>query len=340
MSGPVVTRARPLPPQLRGRVFRGTDAMAGGLPRRVLRGPRVHHLFRDAYADAELPLDHLLRCRALALVLPGRACLAGHSAAAVHGVRIVDVDAPVVVAAPHGSAWDAMPGTAVHRARLEADERVVVSRLAVTSAVRTLVDLAARRLPAAESVVLVDALLARHPWLLHDSADALAGMAGRPGRRRAGTVLALADGRSESPMESRLRVHLTDAGIAPPELQWTVRDDCGRFVARVDLAWPLRRLAVEYDGLWHGRTDEQFALDRRRLDALSAVDWRVVHVTHAEAREGFAAAVARVEAALSPARVDSRPPARDSSGRRSTGTAGSRPEGAGIDGATGALRTT
>ena len=318
MSESVTSRARPLPPHLRGRVFRGTDAMAGGLPRRVLRGPCVHHLFRDAYADADLPLDHLLRCRALALVLPSRACLADHSAAAVHGVRIVDVDAPVVVAAPHGSAWDAMPGTSVRRARLGEAERVVVSRLPVTSAARTLVDLAGRRLPAAESVVLVDALLTRYPRLALPAADVVAAMGARPGRRRVGTVLALVDGRAESPMESRLRVHLVLAGLAPPEVQWTIRDERGRFVARVDMAWPLLRLAVDYDGVWHGRSDEQFAADRHRLDALSAVGWAVVHVTFAEATEGFGPAVGRVAAALARLRLDRWPLDAGQGVRRST----------------------
>jgi very-short-patch-repair endonuclease len=49
-------------------------------------------------------------------------------------------------------------------------------------------------------------------------------------------------------------------------------------VARVDLAFPEQRVAIEYDGAWHGRQG-RLARDRRRLDALVAADWTVLHVT-------------------------------------------------------------
>jgi very-short-patch-repair endonuclease len=55
----------------------------------------------------------------------------------------------------------------------------------------------------------------------------------------------------------------------------------GRFVARVDFAWPDLKLAVEYDGLWHAEPG-QFARDRRRLNLLREAGWRVVFVTAAD----------------------------------------------------------
>lgn len=62
--------------------------------------------------------------------------------------------------------------------------------------------------------------------------------------------------------------------------QFSVRVD-GAFVARVDFAFPEQRLAIEYDGLWHGEPG-QFARDRRRLNRLFAAGWRVVFVTTAD----------------------------------------------------------
>ena len=59
--------------------------------------------------------------------------------------------------------------------------------------------------------------------------------------------------------------------------RFTVRVD-GRFVARVDFAWPEQKVAVEYDGLWHA-DEVQFAKDRRRLNRLRAAGWRIVFVT-------------------------------------------------------------
>ena len=61
----------------------------------------------------------------------------------------------------------------------------------------------------------------------------------------------------------------------------TVRAANGDFVARVDLAFPDQRVAIEYDGAWHAEPG-QFAKDRRRLNALVAAGWTVLHVTAAD----------------------------------------------------------
>ncbi|MEI4270374.1 DUF559 domain-containing protein [Klenkia sp. LSe6-5] len=85
------------------------------------------------------------------------------------------------------------------------------------------------------------------------------------------------------------------AGLRP-ESQHVVVDGRGGFVARVDLAFPRQRVAVEYDGAWHGEPG-QFARDRRRLNALQAAGWRVLHVTAADLHRPEAL-VARVRALL------------------------------------------
>lgn len=105
----------------------------------------------------------------------------------------------------------------------------------------------------------------------------------------------LADGRAESPPESRLRVGLILAGLPAPQPQFEVRHD-RRFVARVDLAYPQRKLAIEYDGAWHGEPG-QFGRDRQRLNQLLAAGWRVIHVTAADLHHP-GALVATVRAAL------------------------------------------
>ncbi|MGY1661366.1 endonuclease domain-containing protein [Geodermatophilus sp. SYSU D00705] len=85
------------------------------------------------------------------------------------------------------------------------------------------------------------------------------------------------------------------AGL-PAIPQFTVRDADGSFVARVDLAHPEQRVAVEYDGAWHA-DPTQLVRDRRRLDALVAAGWTVLHVTAADLRDPEAL-VARVRALL------------------------------------------
>ena len=115
------------------------------------------------------------------------------------------------------------------------------------------------------------------------------------GSRQALRAVELADARAESQPESVLRVVLALAGL-PPVPQFVVRGPGGVFLARVDLAYPELRVAVEYDGAWHAE-DGQFARDRRRLNLLTAAGWSVLHVTAADLRDP-ALLVQRVRALL------------------------------------------
>jgi very-short-patch-repair endonuclease len=46
-------------------------------------------------------------------------------------------------------------------------------------------------------------------------------------------------------------------------------------------AWPDARVALEYDGVWHGE-GQHVGRDRRRLNRLSDAGWTVVFVTAAD----------------------------------------------------------
>jgi very-short-patch-repair endonuclease len=108
-------------------------------------------------------------------------------------------------------------------------------------------------------------------------------------------VCALADGLAASPQETRLRLLIGASGLPAPVAQFRVVDARG-FVARVDFAWPDRKVAVEYDGLWHAE-DKQFAKDRRRLNKLRTAGWTVVFVTAADLLRPEEL-IAQIEAAL------------------------------------------
>ncbi|MFG3689926.1 hypothetical protein [Micromonospora sp. NPDC047740] len=71
----------------------------------------------------------------------------------------------------------------------------------------------------------------------------------------------------------------------------------GAFVARLDLAWPEFKVAVEYDGRWHD-DPEQFHRDRRRLNRLLGAEWIVLHVTAKRLRDDFEGLPAEVRTAL------------------------------------------
>jgi hypothetical protein len=87
---------------------------------------------------------------------------------------------------------------------------------------------------------------------------------------------------AESPMETWLRLAVVDAGFPEPELQVEVADHHGRFLGRVDMAWPDRRLALEYDGDHH-REQDVFQYDQRRDNGMAVNGWLVLHATRADA---------------------------------------------------------
>jgi very-short-patch-repair endonuclease len=84
------------------------------------------------------------------------------------------------------------------------------------------------------------------------------------------------DPRSESPMESRVRVLLVTSGLPRPEAQLEIWDVGEFFVARADLGYPEQRVVVEYDGAWHWK---QRRADDRRRDRMRALGWIVIVVS-------------------------------------------------------------
>ncbi|MEH1015147.1 DUF559 domain-containing protein [Micromonospora sp. CPCC 206060] len=285
------------PPRLRRRVFRGSHAVASGiLTRGELRSRAWRPLFRDIYADARIIITHPVRCATVArLLLPAEAAIAGRSAAALFGAGAVRTDEPIDVLVPTGTRFGPVSGLRVHCARLSDGDLVRHGDLTVTSPARTAWDVA-QWLDTVDAVVVIDALLARRVVTAASLRDYAAARAGQRGWQRLRRTVELADAGAESPPESRLRVRLILAGVPRPVTQYVVESD-GRFVARVDLAWPELKVAVEYDGTWHADT-EQFHRDRRRLNRLLGEGWLVLHVTGKRLREDFAGVLAEVRAAL------------------------------------------
>ncbi|MGY1700644.1 endonuclease domain-containing protein [Geodermatophilus sp. SYSU D00766] len=282
------------PPELRGRVFRGSSVVSAGLlTENELRGPAWRRVFRDVYACTTVDLTHRLRARAAAvLVVPG-AVVSGRSAAVLRGPDLAGPADDVELTVPPDRSRVRVPGIRVRRAALTGDQVTRRSGVAVTTAAATAVAVAASG-PFEEAVVALDRFVAAGVVDLATIRHAAATATGR-GCRQVRAAAALADGLAGSPQETRLRLLVHRSGLPRPVAQFTVRDDRG-FVARVDLAWPGHRLAVEYDGRWHG-DPAQFVADRRRLNRLTEAGWRVLFVTAEDLRRP-ARLVARIAAVL------------------------------------------
>lgn len=275
-------------------VFLGSHAIAEGLlTRNQLRTRSYQRLVQNVYADPGLPLDHRLRSRGVALLLPPEALIGGHSAAAWYGAPWAGPADPVTVVCPEETRWSGPRGVRVHRTVLARADRRVVDDVPVTTALRTAWDVMALE-PLTTAVAALDAMVASEHVALTDLVTLAERGAGRWGVGRVRRAVPLVDARAESPTESRLRVLLVLAGLQP-EPQFEVLHG-RRFVARVDLAFPEARLAIEYEGAHHF-VDGQIARDDERLERLRAAGWRVIRVTAADLRDAEAL-VLRIRTAL------------------------------------------
>ncbi|SOD93196.1 DUF559 domain-containing protein [Blastococcus haudaquaticus] len=227
------------------------------------------------------------------LLLP-EAVLSGRSAAVLWGVDLAGADDDVECTAPLACRAGAVRGVRVSRRALARDAVTRRGGGRVTTPLRTALDLA-RLDPLEEAVVALDRFLRAGLVTPIELAEAATEVVG-PGCRRIRRAVSLADGLTESPQETRLRLILWASSLPRPAAQYTVRSADRAFVARVDFAWPEHKVAVEYEGIWHGKR-QNVAKDRRRLTELRAAGWTVVFVTAADLHDR-ATLVARIAAAL------------------------------------------
>ncbi|MCF6736856.1 endonuclease domain-containing protein [Blastococcus sp. KM273129] len=277
-------------------VFVGAHAVSEGvLSRRQLRdGPYVRVL-RGVYADPSLPRDHLLRCRATALLMPPGAALGARSAAAVLGAPQPGYGDQVTVLVPEQLQWRGPAGVRVRRVALPAaDVEVTDDGLRCTTPLRTAWDVAALE-STATAVGVLDAMVRADLLTVAGLAGLVRAGVGRWGAVRARRAFALVDARAGSPPESWVRVACALAGLPAPVPQYEVVEG-GAWLGQVDLAWPEQRVVVEYEGAYHF-DDLQIARDDERYRRLAAAGWRVVRLAAHDLRD-MDAVVARIRAAL------------------------------------------
>lgn len=211
-------------------------------------------------------------------------CAVSHvSAAVLHGIpvrrNVFDLIHLTRDGPGHGKV---KAGVRLHRATLAAHEVTVIGGLRVTSLERTLADLA-RREPYEWGVVAADAVLRRQGnlELLQDYVDE-----GRrkPGNGRLRAVLAFADARSESALESMSRVSMARAGVPMPVLQRQITDPGGGWIATGDFAWEDVRVIGEADGRAKYTGDDTgkesadvIMAEKTRDQALVRAGWRPTH---------------------------------------------------------------
>lgn len=201
-------------------------------------------------------------------ILPASAAFSHLTAAALHGWWLpqLPVGVPVLVDQPRSESRSRRAGIRVSRTARPVPARTL-DGLRVADPAHALLA-CARDLAVLDLVVLVDSALRAKCTREEIAAAAVDRRHGSPRLRRA---LELADGRSESPWETALRVlHVVVGAAVVP--QHVVRAGDGTFVARADLRLDGTKVIHEYDGAVH-RTQQAHADDLRRDRALTAAGW-------------------------------------------------------------------
>jgi hypothetical protein len=210
-------------------------------------------LHRGSYIPSETisSLDKEAMHRLRAVAIAGRSphlVLSHISAASIHRVPLFGVQLDTVhLTRPGAGGGRTGPGRVVHVAELQPHEVLSHNGIRLTNVARTLIDYACS-VSFASAVVAADNALCREIVTPHALSEALTRTRHRRGAAAARRALLFADGRSESPGESRLRLDMHRAGLPVPVLQVCVYAVDGTFLGRVDLGYPELGLLMEFDG--------------------------------------------------------------------------------------------
>jgi hypothetical protein len=182
-------------------------------------------------------------------------------------------------------------GWVLSRATVPPRHTAEIAGLPVLSAARVVVD--ALRTERLDTALMVGDRALRVGLVSTSSLHGvIAEESGWPGIRTARIRLPLLDSRRESPLESGSAALFVEHNIPMPVPQYSILDEQGRLVARVDFAWPERRVVGEADGRIKYESDLPDALpadhrlwaERLRQDELTARGWEVVRWTDRERR--------------------------------------------------------
>lgn len=242
---------------------------------RRIRSGRWHRALPGVYVLAGAP-----RTRALglwvAVLAAGPASFVSHeSAGLVHGARALPLR-PVTLSAPHGS-HHRLAGIMVHQIDdVAPDHRMTMSGLPITTAARTVVDLAAVIPPARLSDVADDLVQARATtWPAIGSVFRDVLRAGKPGMAAVASLLddrCGADVPADSKLERALLTALAAGGLPAPVRQMPLP---GRGPVRglVDAAYPDARVVLEADGRTYHMRLTAMRRDRERDAQVVKAGW-------------------------------------------------------------------
>jgi Protein of unknown function (DUF559) len=248
---------------------------------------------RGAYATsgvlAEATQDPCLRHAldvAAVRALRGHSGVASHqSAAALLGLRLLTTppQGTVTLTVPPGKRKGGYTrsGVTCHMANLPKEHLTKRYGVPVTTAARTVIDIA-RTAPFAQALVAADSALYERHTSKTELRRTLTSCAQWPGTAAAKAVVDFASGLAESALESCARAVFHERGLPPPELQVPVIGQSGTLIARVDFMWRNYRVIAEADGLLKYDSGQVAIKELARDRLLREAGYEVVHFTWKE----------------------------------------------------------
>jgi hypothetical protein len=250
------------------------DAVRAGVVRRRRRGVYVYAVDDDRRTPAQ---RHVVDIRSVADKLGPAVAVSHHSACAIHDIATYGGPVDTIeVTRLDGGAGRREHGLVHHVGSVLADDDItVVDGIQVVTPARAMLEVAMAG-TVESAIVTLDSGL----HLALTDTDTLASISSRfaswPGARRARYALSLADGRAESPGESRSRFLFRRENLPVPDLQVPFHDEDGRLIGRTDLGWLEFCHVGEFDGMvkfggiaGDARTPQQIAYaEKRREDAI------------------------------------------------------------------------
>jgi hypothetical protein len=257
---------------------------------------RAEFLVRVAKNPA---FGHALQVAAFLVAQSVRGAVASHqSAALIHRLDLLNEPAEGLVwitRAPGTYRGCSVRGTRFHSASLPKGHVTTLHGVMVTTATRTVVDLA-RSLPFMEGVVTADSALRLGKTTKSGLLRMLRSCAGWPGIDQARRVIGFSNELSESALESCARVVFAEWGLPTPALQVDIID--GQLIGRVDFYWHACRTVAEADGMAKYENPQRAKQQIRRDNLLREAGYKVVHFTWTELFTDPARVVARVRRAF------------------------------------------
>ncbi|RAO38795.1 uncharacterized protein ONO86_04407 [Micromonospora noduli] len=198
-----------------------------------------------------------------------------HGLAGLRTTDVIDLSVPGPIARP---ARVAHPEVVVHQLVIKPGQLVRVNGITATEPLRTLADVSLR-VDRFSAVSVLDSALNRRLVTTDDLLSIPRLIRGRRGAVAARGYLSEADGRAQSPLETRTRLRCVDGRVPPDALQLEVRDEDGYLLGVGDLGWRGPRVLAEADGRGPHSAPGAVYADRRRQNRLVNAGWTVLRFT-------------------------------------------------------------